>query len=267
VLIVLLSGCAGVKPVAPSTLNISTNETISPNTTASNVSQNETPLPWLNRDVFSDASIAINVTVGQEFVIGYNWYNNLFAGFPTIFSSSGTVIILGQQATPLGQPSPATGTYWFLLKAVEVGTTNFTVQETTHLNVGVTDQKTFVINVNPALPQTVTVVSVASVEPINPGSTVVQITLKNTSSQPITSLNATLDLSKPVMVTPAATLFRPIVFTFPTPIAAGSTVSAKVTFTTSSGGGYNTGYYYPLVINGTTQDGHDFAYTQSVQIQ
>src|ERR1035437_9340162 len=77
---------SNVSPVAPAPAqNISTNETISPNTTASNVSQNETPMPWPNRDVFSDATIAINVTVGQEFVIGYNWYNNLFAGFPTIF--------------------------------------------------------------------------------------------------------------------------------------------------------------------------------------
>lgn len=112
-LIILLSGCTRVKTAVQTTQNI-THES-GTNTGVPNVSQNETPSPWRNKNVFSESN-KINVAAGQEFVIGYNWYNNMFPGFPTMFSSLGIVIILAQQATPPGQATAATGTYWFLLK-------------------------------------------------------------------------------------------------------------------------------------------------------
>lgn len=154
------------KAVAAGSTNVTINETtrfgdltpikkifkinvISPADASAKTSQ--TPLPWLDKQVFTDENNPVKVVVGQEFVIGYNWQNNMFAGFSSSFNPNDIVLLLGQQAVPSGQPQPVSGTYWFLLQAAKEGSTNFTVRETGHLNEGVVGQKTFRINVASAI--------------------------------------------------------------------------------------------------------------------
>ncbi len=105
-----------------------------------------------------------------------------------------------------------------------------------------------------ALP--VTVVSVIGpLPPLNPGGPNVAVTLKNSSSKPVTSLNASLELN------------RSFVFNFnvsaASPLASGADVSAKLTLIN---GGFDGNALYPLTITGTFQDGSSFSFTQQVQI-
>lgn len=124
---------------------------------SANISGSTVFIPWSDRAIFADQTIPINVGVGQEFVIRYYYFNNMFASFQANFTSANTVSILGENyGAPAGQPDPATGSHWYLLKAVKEGSTNLTIREFGHLNTGEQSQRTFTINVGPIAPQTVT---------------------------------------------------------------------------------------------------------------
>jgi hypothetical protein len=92
-------------------------------------------------------------------------------------------------------------------------------------------------------------------QPINPGGPIVEITLKNIAVQPVTSLAASLELSRSFQfdfdVTPA------------NPLLPDKSTSAKLTLI---GGGFSDNTSYPLKITGTLQDSTTFAYTKQVRI-
>jgi hypothetical protein len=104
--------------------------------------------------------------------------------------------------------------------------------------------------------QPVEVVSVQGpLEPINPGGPNVEITLENTSSKPITSINATLKLNRDFMfefdVSPSKSLLP------------GKSISSRLILI---GGGFSTDTSYPLQIEGTFEGGVTFNFIKQVQI-
>jgi hypothetical protein len=108
----------------------------------------------------------------------------------------------------------------------------------------------------PTNQQPIEVASVSGpLQPINPGGPIVEITLKNVSTDPIVSLTATLELSR--------------AFTFgfdltsSNPLLPARSVSAKLTLI---GGGFSDNISYPLRLEGTLQNGATFAYTKQVRI-
>ena len=91
--------------------------------------------------------------------------------------------------------------------------------------------------------------------PINPGGPIVGIVLKNISSEPVVSLNATLELG------------RSFVISFDVspnfPLSPGGAVTSRVILI---GGGFGDNASYPLKIEGVTQGGASFDYTTPVMI-
>lgn len=112
-----------------------------------------------------------------------------------------------------------------------------------------------------ALPLPVQVVSVLGpILPYFPAGPTVSITLKNNEKEPITALNATLEL-------PSAEISPNYAFDYQTstldPLRQNQTAeSTKVLI----GAGFETGIGYPLVIWGTLVGGTSFNYTQQVEI-
>ncbi len=109
--------------------------------------------------------------------------------------------------------------------------------------------------------QPVDIVSVLGpLQPINPGGPIVEITLKNASSSPIVSLNATLDLQ-------SAPPGRPFTFDFnitsSDPLLPHVSTASKLSLI---GGGFGDSISYPLTISGATQGGMPFTFTTRVQI-
>jgi hypothetical protein len=105
--------------------------------------------------------------------------------------------------------------------------------------------------------QPVEILSVSGpLQPVNPGGPVVEIALKNGSTEPIVNLAAKLELS------------RTFVFNFDVtpshPLLPENTISSKLTLI---GGGFSDSLSYPLTINGTTQNGATFVYTKQVIIK
>lgn len=115
------------------------------------------------------------------------------------------------------------------------------------------------VNTTPQSQQPVEVVSV-SVPPqsINPGGPVIEISLKNVSSEPVVSLTAGIELAEP------GKIFNfDFDVTSSNPLLPDKTVSARKILI---GGGYSDKVYYPLTINGTLQSGETFAYTRQALI-
>jgi hypothetical protein len=111
----------------------------------------------------------------------------------------------------------------------------------------------------PASPnqQPVEVVSVSGpIPPYNPGGPVVEITLKNASDEAITSLAATLKLSRDFDFAYDVTSSKPL--------SPGNSIIARLTLIN---GGFSDNTTYPLIINGTQQSGATFSYTKQVQIE
>jgi len=105
--------------------------------------------------------------------------------------------------------------------------------------------------------QPVEIVSVSGpIAPINPGGPIVEITLKNISSEPVVSLAATLN---------AGSYFG-FAFDVSTtnPLMPGKSVSSKLTMI---GGGFDDTLLYPLTVNGTMKSGGKFNFTKQVRIQ
>ena len=104
--------------------------------------------------------------------------------------------------------------------------------------------------------QPIEVISVSGVGPPNPGGPFVEITLKNVSEDPVTSLKATLELERDyefgfVNVTPS------------NPLLLGESSNETLSLI---GGGYGTETSYPLTITVTLQNGDTLTYTKQVQI-
>jgi hypothetical protein len=104
--------------------------------------------------------------------------------------------------------------------------------------------------------QPIDVVSVSGpLPPINPGGPIVEITLKNISSEPVISLTATIELG------------RSFNFNFDVnssnPLLPSKNISSRLTLI---GGGFSDNISYPLMISGISEDGVAFAYTRQVQI-
>ena len=98
-------------------------------------------------------------------------------------------------------------------------------------------------------------------QPVNPGGPVIQITLENISDEPVMALTASLVAASNIP-------WGPYEFTFgvtpSNPLMPGETISATRILI---GGGYNTSYYYPLIIDVTLQSGVRFTYIQRIQIK
>jgi hypothetical protein len=97
-------------------------------------------------------------------------------------------------------------------------------------------------------------------EPVNPGGPIVEITLKNESSEPVIFLEATLDLDISAPSNPYLFHFD---VSLSNPLQPGASVSARQTLI---GGGFGDDIPYPLTINGMLQSNVAFAYTKSVVI-
>ena len=111
--------------------------------------------------------------------------------------------------------------------------------------------------------QPVEVVSVLGpITPLNPGGPVVEITLKNVSSEPVVSLKASLGIAQ---AGPSST---PFTFNFDVtpsnPLLPDKTIGAKLTLI---GGGFSDNVSYPLTIEGTLKSGTKYSYTRQVQIE
>ena len=104
--------------------------------------------------------------------------------------------------------------------------------------------------------QPIEIISVLGpLQPINPGGPIVEITLKNVTVEPVVSLAASLELSRSFNFDFDVTSSNPLL-----PDKSSST---KLTLI---GGGFSDNILYPLMINGTMQNGATFAYTKQVQI-
>jgi hypothetical protein len=111
--------------------------------------------------------------------------------------------------------------------------------------------------------QPIEVVSVLGpIPPFNPGGPVVEITLKNVSSEPVVSLKASLGI---IRAGPSST---PFTFNFDVtpsnPLLPDKTIGTKLTLI---GGGFSDNVSYPLIIEGNLESGTEYSYTKQVQIE
>ena len=89
----------------------------------------------------------------------------------------------------------------------------------------------------------------------NPGGPVVEITLKNVTTVPYISLNATLKVNREYECTFSVTTEKPLL--------PGQVISARMGLI---GGGFSDNVSYPLTINVTLQNGDFFNYSKQVKI-
>jgi hypothetical protein len=111
--------------------------------------------------------------------------------------------------------------------------------------------------------QPIEVVSVPGpIPPFNPGGPVVEITLKNVSSEPVISLKASLGINR------AGPSNTPFTFNFDVtpsnPLLPDKNIATKLTLIN---GGFSDNVSYPLTIEGNLESGAEFSYTKQVQIE
>jgi hypothetical protein len=112
-------------------------------------------------------------------------------------------------------------------------------------------------------PQPIEVLSVIGpIPPLNPGGPVVEITLKNVSSEPVVSLKASLGIIQ------TGSSYTAFVFDFDVtpsnPLLTNNAIGTKLTLI---GGGFTDNVSYPLLIEGTLKSGAKYSYTRQVQIE
>ena len=108
----------------------------------------------------------------------------------------------------------------------------------------------------PTNQQPIEVVSLTGpLPPVNPGGPNVEIILKNISTEPIVTLNVTLELNKPFNFVFDVSL--------PVPVLPGKTISTEQTLIS---GGFSESTLYPLRISGTFRNGSTFDYVKQIQI-
>jgi hypothetical protein len=121
----------------------------------------------------------------------------------------------------------------------------------------------FLINPGHTLPenltfgsnQTVKIVSIQSVPPINPGGPPIKLTVKNIGMSPITSLNAKLELNHDYYFD-----FREV--TQSTPLESGSSISETSILI---GAGYRSELTFPITITGIINN-IPFTYTENIHM-
>jgi hypothetical protein len=114
----------------------------------------------------------------------------------------------------------------------------------------------------PTNQQPLEIVSVTGpLSPINPGGPVVQVILKNISSEPVVALSASLGINR------AGPSNTPFIFNFEvssaSPLLSSNSISSKLTLI---GGSFSDNTAYSLTIEGTLKSGGTFKYTEQVQI-
>jgi predicted secreted protein len=98
--------------------------------------------------------------------------------------------------------------------------------------------------------------------PVNPGGPVIEITLKNVSTEPVIALKAGLGINR------AGSPDTPFTFNFDVsssnPLPADATISSQSTLI---GGGFSENVDYSLLLEGALKNGIKFSYTVQVQIE
>lgn len=107
--------------------------------------------PWPDAEVFYDETAPINVNLWDKFIIGYDYYHNLFAMFDVAYDRYPNSINLLEEAqestSEPSEPPGINGVKWFLFQAIKEGDTQITIKEFTHQSDVVQSQKTFNIRV------------------------------------------------------------------------------------------------------------------------
>jgi hypothetical protein len=107
--------------------------------------------PWPDVEVFYDETIPINVELWDKFIIGYDYYHNLFAMFDVTYDRYPNSVNLLEEAkestSEPSEPPGLNGVKWFLFQAIKEGDTQVTIKEFTHQSDVVQSQKTFNIRV------------------------------------------------------------------------------------------------------------------------
>ena len=134
VAVLALTGC--VSKVQPPAQN-----------TSASLSDNITS-PWPHITVYSDENTTVNVTFGQGFVIRYDFFNSINSTFQVDYQPADVLNLVETQLSI--KPLALDGTEWFLFQAADVGNTNVTIGELSHLMpAGFVSQKTFTVRVEP----------------------------------------------------------------------------------------------------------------------
>jgi hypothetical protein len=115
----------------------------------------------------------------------------------------------------------------------------------------------------PTVQHPVQVVSVSGpLPPINPGGPVVEVILKNISSEPVVSLTSSLEISR------AGLSSSPFIFNFDvtsaSPLLYSKSIRSRLTLV---GVSFADNVSYPLKIEGKLESGGMFSYTEQVQIK
>ena len=206
-------------------------------------------------DSYSTASVTGNYTVGG--LVGQNERSTVSNSFWDTETSEQTTSDGGTGKTTAEMKSMATfsGAGWNIIAVANPGTRNPSYIW------NIVDGQTYPFlswaqSSIPTNKQPVDVLSVIGpLSPINPGGPIVEITLKNVSSDPVTSLSATLQLNRAFNFNFDVTSSNPLL--------PDKSISARLTLIT---GGFSDNISYSLAINGTLQDGEIFSYTKQVQI-
>ncbi len=107
--------------------------------------------PWPDVEVFYDETIPITVNLWDKFIIGYDYYHNLFATFDVTYDRYPNSVNLlekaGESTTEPPEPTGLNGVSWFLFQAIKEGDNQITMKEFTHQSDAVQSQKTFNIRV------------------------------------------------------------------------------------------------------------------------
>ena len=107
--------------------------------------------PWPDAEVFYDETVTINVHLWDKFIIGYDYYHNLFAMFDVTYDQYPNSVNLLEEArgstSEPTEPPGINGIKWFLFQAIKEGDTQITIKEFTHQSDVVQSQKTFNIRV------------------------------------------------------------------------------------------------------------------------
>lgn len=108
-------------------------------------------LPWPDAEVFYDETAPITVNLWDKFIIGYDYYHNLFAMFDVTYDRNPSSINLLEEVqvstSEPTEPPGLNGVKWFLFQAIKEGDTQITIKEFTHQSDTVQSQKTFNIRV------------------------------------------------------------------------------------------------------------------------
>ena len=104
--------------------------------------------PWPDAEVFYDDTATINVNLWNKFIIGYDYYHNLFAMFDVTYDRyPNCVNLLKEAQESTSEPTGIDGVKWFLFQAIKEGDIQVTIKEFTHQSDVVQSQKTFNIRV------------------------------------------------------------------------------------------------------------------------